>query len=71
MHKQLHQAKAHARVDDLLDLLVGAIAQIRDCPAGVSQDVDVRVEEESGQDWQCGLNFAELNRRVLASTQIR
>jgi len=36
MHKQLHKAKAHARVDDLLDLLVGAVAQIGDCPAGVS-----------------------------------
>ena len=41
---------ADARVDDCLDLLVGAIGEVRERPAGVGQDVRVFIEEESGKD---------------------
>ena len=41
---------ADAGVDDGLDLIVGAVGEVGECPTGVRQYVRVFVEEKSGQN---------------------
>lgn len=48
IHEQLHETPAHARVNDCLDLLIGAIRKVGEGPAGVSQHIIVLMEEQAG-----------------------
>ncbi len=46
MHEEINEAPANARLDDSLDLVVGAIRKVRDGPAGVNQDLVIeRVDQ--------------------------
>ena len=71
VHEQLDKAVAHARVNDLLNFLIGSVAQVRYGPAGVRQHVHIGIEQQRGEYGQCGLHFGKLHRRILAAAQIR
>ena len=49
VQQQLNEAAAHPRLDDRLYLLVGAVAQVRKCPAGIGEDLLVGAEDELAQ----------------------
>lgn len=51
VQQQLDEAAAHPRLDDRLYLLVGAVAQVRQRPTGVGEDLLVGTEDELAQ---CG-----------------
>ena len=52
VHEQLDEAAAHARVDDLLNFVVGAVRQVGQGPAGVGQDFVVVGVHQLGQGGQ-------------------
>ena len=54
LHEQLNQPATHPRVDDRLDLIVGSVRQVGQCPAGVRQHVRVAAEQQSGQHAEAG-----------------
>lgn len=54
LHEQLDEAPADAGVDDGLDLVVGAVREIRQSPASVRQQVRVAAEQKPGQHRQAG-----------------
>ena len=62
--EELHQAPADARLDDLLDLVVGAVRQVRQRPARVCQDLLVIGVDQPRQRGQRQLR---LQRGQLAS----
>ena len=44
LHEQLHKAPADTRVNDGLDLVIGAVWEVRQGPAGICQQVWVTAE---------------------------
>jgi hypothetical protein len=52
VHEELHQTSAHASVDNGLDLVVAAIGQIREGPAGIDEHLLVSGVEEIGEGWE-------------------
>lgn len=67
LHEQLHQAPADAGVDDGLDLVVGAVREIRQSPASVRQQVWVAAEQKPGQHRQAGRHLKRA--RNLGATE--
>lgn len=49
LHEQLHQSAADPGVNDRLDLLIGAIRQVGQSPASVSQNIWITAEQKPGQ----------------------
>ena len=52
MHEEIHESPANTGLDDSLDLVVGAVREVRDGPARVNQNLIVeRVNElrENGE----------------------
>ena len=57
-------------VDDGLYLVVGAVSQVAEGPAGVREHLLVRVVEELGQRGKAPLHGVEWRRWVLVATQV-
>lgn len=68
LHEQLHEAPADAGVDDGLDLVVGAVGEIRQSPASVRQQVWVAAEQKPGQHRQAGRHLKHARRLGAAET---
>jgi hypothetical protein len=54
VHEQVHQAAAYARLDNCLDLVVGAVGKVRDSPASINQNLVIERVDELGQDGEGG-----------------
>lgn len=67
LHEQLDEAPADAGVDDGLDLVVGAVREIRQSPASVRQQVWVAAEQKPGQHRQAGRHLK--HTRHLGATE--
>jgi len=52
MTHELNDARADARVEHRLDLLIGAVRQVREGPAAVGEDLVVVGEDELREHWQ-------------------
>lgn len=49
LHEQLHQPSTDPRVNNRLDLFIGAIRQVGQCPASISQHIWITAEQKSRQ----------------------
>lgn len=53
MHEQLHEATRNSSFNDSLDLVVGAVREVRNSPASVDQDLVVEGVNEFSQNGEC------------------
>jgi hypothetical protein len=63
VHQQLDKTAGNASLDDGLNLVVGAVGEVRDGPAGVNEDLVVERVDELGEDGQGGLDLQALATR--------
>jgi len=70
LHQKLNEPSADSGVDDSLDFLVGAVAEVGEGPARVGQHVGVVVEEQARQNGQTRRHAVEVGRRVFAPTEV-
>jgi hypothetical protein len=63
VHQQLDKTAGYASLDDGLNLVVGAVGEVRDGPAGVNEDLVVERVDELGEDGQGGLDLQVLVTR--------
>jgi hypothetical protein len=62
VHQELYKTARDAGLDDSLDLVVGAIGEVRDSPAGVDQDFVVERVDKLGEDRKSGLDLRGVSK---------
>jgi hypothetical protein len=70
VHEELHQAAGDTGLNNGLNLVVGAIRQIGDSPAGVNQDLIVKHVDELGEDGESRGNSVPVGLGGLATAEV-
>lgn len=60
VHEELHQSAGYTRLDDGLYLVVGAVGQVADRPAGIDENLIVEGIHELGKDRQRGRDLRKV-----------
>ena len=69
-HQQIHQSPADTTLNDGLDLVVGAVREVRESPTGVDENLVVQGVDELGQDGQGGSDQVPVRLRSLSSAEV-
>lgn len=70
VHEQLYQATGDVGLDDSLDLVVGAIGQVRDSPAGVDENLVVKRVHELSENGERRSDGVPVRLRGLAAAEV-
>eukprot|EP00050_Salpingoeca_kvevrii_P010306 m.7653 g.7653 ORF g.7653 m.7653 type:complete len:452 (+) comp2784_c1_seq1:247-1602(+) len=68
--QKLDEAVADARINDALDLLVGAIGKVRESPACIGQNLRVALVKEADERGQGSADDGKVGRWVLATAEV-
>jgi hypothetical protein len=70
VHQEVNKTTADARLNDSLDLVVGAVRKVRDGPARINEDLVVKRVDELGEDGESGGDEGPVGLGRLATAEV-